>query len=44
MTLRALEMERHNGSSVRGTWREGSYTGASEGYIKEGHGEGHISL
>jgi hypothetical protein len=28
---------------MRGTCREGSLTGGSEGYIKEGSGEGHLS-
>ena len=29
--------------SVRGTWREGSFTGDPEGYIKEGSGDRHLS-
>jgi len=28
------------GSSVRGTWREGSFTGDPEGYVKKGSGNG----
>jgi hypothetical protein len=36
--IRALEMELLYGSSVKGTWREGSFTGSPEGYIKEGSG------
>ena len=31
------------GSSVRGTWREGSFTGEPKGYAKEGSGNGHLS-
>jgi len=31
--MRALEVERLYGSSVRGTWREGSFTGGPQGYI-----------
>jgi hypothetical protein len=42
--MRAPEMERLYGSSDRGTWREGSFTGGPEGYIKEGSGDGHLSL
>ena len=42
--MRALEMERLNWSSVRGPWREGSFTGGPEGYIKEDSGDGHLSL
>jgi hypothetical protein len=30
-------------SSVRGTWREGSFTGDSEGYVNEGYGNGCLS-
>jgi hypothetical protein len=30
--IRALEMELLYGSSMRGTWREGSFTGNSESY------------
>jgi hypothetical protein len=30
-----------DGSSLRGTWREGSSTGGPGRYIKEGSGEGH---
>jgi hypothetical protein len=29
------------GGSVRGTWREGSFTGDTEGCVKEGCGNGH---
>jgi hypothetical protein len=32
-----------NGSSVRGTWREGSFTGDPEGYVKDGSGNEHLS-
>ena len=42
--MRALEMKHLYGSSVRGTWRERSFTGGPEGYIKEGSGDGHLSL
>jgi len=42
--MRALEMEHLYGSSVRGTWREGSFTGSPEGYVKEGSGDQHLSL
>jgi len=28
---------------VRGTWRKGSFTGDSGGYVKEGSGDGHLS-
>lgn len=31
------------GSSVRGTWKEGSFTRYPEGYVKEGSGNGHLS-
>jgi hypothetical protein len=31
------------GSSVRGTWRKGSFTGDPEGYVKEGSGNGRLS-
>jgi hypothetical protein len=31
------------GRSVMGTWREGSFTGDSEGYITEGSGDRHHS-
>jgi len=30
-------------SSVKGTWREGSFTGDPEGYVKEGSGHEHLS-
>jgi len=30
------------GSSVRGTWRGGSFTGDPEEYVKEGSGDGHL--
>jgi len=30
-------------SSVRGTWRKGSFIGDHEGYVKEGSGYGHLS-
>jgi len=42
--MRALEMEHLYGSSVKGTWREGSFTGGPEGYIKEGSADGHLYL
>ena len=29
---------------MKGTWREGSFTGDSEGYIQEGSGDGHLSI
>ena len=31
------------GSSARGTWRESSFTGDPEGYVKEGSGKRHLS-
>jgi len=30
------------GSSVRGTWKMGSFTGEPEGYVQQGSGEGHL--
>ena len=30
-------------SSTRGTWRNGSFIGDPEGYVKEGSGNGHLS-
>jgi hypothetical protein len=30
------------GSSVKGTWREGSLAGDPEGYVKKGSGDGHL--
>jgi hypothetical protein len=32
-----------HGGSARATWRECSFTGYSEGYIKEGSVDGHLS-
>jgi hypothetical protein len=32
------------GSSVRGTWREDSFTGDPVGYVNEGSGNGHLYL
>ena len=29
---------------MKGTWREGSFTGDPEGYVQEGHGDGHLSI
>jgi hypothetical protein len=37
-------MELLYGSPVKGTWMEGSFTGGPEGYIKEGSGDGQLSL
>jgi hypothetical protein len=31
------------GSSAKGTWREGSFTEYSEGFIQEAYGNGHLS-
>jgi len=30
------------GSSVRGTWKENSFTGDPEGYVEEGPGDRHL--
>jgi hypothetical protein len=30
------------GSSVKGTWREGSLAGDPEGYVEKGSGDGHL--
>jgi hypothetical protein len=32
------------GSCAKRTWREGSFTDYSEGYVQEGYGNGHLSL
>ena len=32
-----------SGSSTRGIWRKGSFTGDPEGYVKEGSGNMHLS-
>jgi hypothetical protein len=41
---RALEMEHLSlyGSSVRGTWREASFAGDTEEYVKKESGSGHL--
>jgi len=31
------------GSSMMGTWKEGSFTGDSGGYVNKGSGDGHLS-
>ena len=36
-------MECLYGNSARGTWRDGCFTGAPEGYVKEGSGKRHFS-
>jgi hypothetical protein len=46
MSKKALEMEHLSPfrGSVRGTWREGSYTEGSERHVMEGSGNGAFLL